>query len=88
MYRQGDEEERAVEREFVFSECGSYVEMQATPILKFVKSHVSRVFQGYKNGVWLCIFAYHADHTPRFYRIPPLLLVSRYIFLAHVCLCH
>ncbi|XP_014520329.1 protein RKD5 isoform X2 [Vigna radiata var. radiata] len=77
VYRQGDEEERAVEREFVFSECGSYVEMQATPILKFVKSHVSRVFQGYKNGVWLCIFAYHADHTPRFYRIPPLLLVSR-----------
>ncbi|XP_047169219.1 protein RKD5 isoform X2 [Vigna umbellata] len=77
VYRQGDEEERAVEREFLFSECGSYVEMQATPILKFVKSHVSQVFQGYKNGVWLCIFAFHADHTPRFCRIPPLLLVSR-----------
>ncbi|BAT99879.1 hypothetical protein LR48_Vigan06g059400 [Vigna angularis] len=77
VYRQGDEEERAVEREFLFSECGSYVEMQATPILKFVKSHVSQVFQGYKNGVWLCIFAFHDDHTPRFCRIPPLLLVSR-----------
>ncbi|QCD91203.1 protein RKD5 [Vigna unguiculata] len=77
VYRQGDEEERAVEREFLFSECGSYGEMQATPILKFVKSHVSQVFEGYKNGVWLCIFAFHAHQTPQFSRIPPFLLVSR-----------
>jgi len=84
VYRQGDGEERIVEREFVFSDCGSYGEMQATPILRLVKSHVSAVCEGYKNGVWLCTLAFHADHTPQFCRIPPLLLVSRYIFLARI----
>ncbi|KAK7367201.1 hypothetical protein VNO80_09210 [Phaseolus coccineus] len=77
VYRQGNGEERTVEREFVFSDCGSYVEMQATPVLRLVKSHVSEVCEGYKNGVWLCILAFHADHTPQFCRIPPLLLASR-----------
>ncbi|TKY45827.1 RKD5 protein [Spatholobus suberectus] len=77
VYRQGNGEEREVEREFVFSESDSYGEMQATPILRLMKYHVSEVNEGYQNGVWLCIFAFHADHTPQFSHIPPLLLVTR-----------
>ncbi|KAK7406926.1 hypothetical protein VNO78_08562 [Psophocarpus tetragonolobus] len=75
VYRHG--EEREVEREFVFSESGSYGEMQVTPILRLEKSRVSQVFEGYQNGVWVCIFAFHADHSPQFSRIPPFLLVTR-----------
>ncbi|KAK7307435.1 hypothetical protein VNO77_40494 [Canavalia gladiata] len=77
VYHQWDEEEREVEREFLFSESGSYVEMQATPILRLQKSLVSEVHEGYKNGVWLCIFAFHSDHTPQFSSIPSMLLVTR-----------
>ncbi|XP_020217756.1 protein RKD5 [Cajanus cajan] len=77
VYRQGEGEEREVEREFVFSESGSYGEMQATPIFRLKKSCVSEVCEGYRNGVWLCIFAFHVDHTPQFSGIPPLLLVTR-----------
>ncbi|RDY11143.1 Protein RKD5, partial [Mucuna pruriens] len=77
VYQQGDGDEREVEREFVFSESDSYGEMQTTPILRLVKSRVSQVCEGYKNGVWLCIFAFHADHTPQFSRIPPILLGTR-----------
>ncbi|XP_027362028.1 protein RKD5 isoform X2 [Abrus precatorius] len=51
--------------------------MQATPILRLMKSHVSEVYEGYKNGVWLCIFAFHANHTPQFSHIPSLLMVTR-----------
>lgn len=82
VYRRGGGEKREVEREFVFSESGSYVEMQATPIPGLVKSRVSEVCEGHRNGVWLCVFAFHADHTPQFCRIPRLLLVTRYICLA------
>ena len=81
VYRRGGGEKREVEREFVFSESGSYVEMQATPIPGLVKSRVSEVCEGHRNGVWLCVFAFHADHTPQFCRIPPVLLVTRYICL-------
>lgn len=77
MYRRGGGEKREVEREFVFSESGSYGEMQATPIPGLVKSRVSEVCEGHRNGVWLCVFAFHADHTPQFCRIPPVLLVTR-----------
>ncbi|XP_027362027.1 protein RKD5 isoform X1 [Abrus precatorius] len=77
VYRQWDGEEIEVEREFVFSETSSYEEMQATPILRLMKSHVSEVYEGYKNGVWLCIFAFHANHTPQFSHIPSLLMVTR-----------
>ncbi|WJX55912.1 hypothetical protein P8452_41628 [Trifolium repens] len=74
----GEGEEREVEREFLFSENGSYVEMQATPILRLLKSFVSQeIFEGYTNGVWLCIFAFHAYNTPPFSHIPTLLLVTR-----------
>ncbi|TKY70246.1 RKD5 protein [Spatholobus suberectus] len=58
VYRQGNGEEREVEREFVFSESDSYGEMQATPILRLMKYHVSEVNEGYQNGVWLCILRF------------------------------
>ncbi|XP_061346026.1 protein RKD5-like [Gastrolobium bilobum] len=77
VYRECDGEEREVEREFAFSESGSYEEMQATPILRLMKFRVSEVYEGYQNGVWLCIFAFHFDHTPQFSHIPSLLLVTR-----------
>jgi hypothetical protein len=78
----GEGEEREVEREFLFSENGSYVEMQATPILRLLKSFVSQeIFEGYTNGVWLCIFAFHAYNTPPFSHIPTLLLVTRYVYV-------
>lgn len=82
VYRQWDGEENEVEREFVFSESGPYVEMQATPILRLLKQpRVSEVCEGYQNGVWLCIFAFHASHTPQFSHIPSILLVTRYIII-------
>ncbi|KAK7309406.1 hypothetical protein RJT34_06110 [Clitoria ternatea] len=77
VYRQPDGEQKEAEREFLFSDNGSYVEMQATPILRLLKSHVSQVCEGYQNGVWLCFFAFHADHTPQFSRIPSMLLTTR-----------
>jgi hypothetical protein len=78
----GEGEEREVEREFLFSENGSYVEMQATPILRLLKSFVSQeIFEGYTNGVWLCIFAFHAYNTPPFSHIPTILLVTRYVYV-------
>ncbi|CAL5188246.1 unnamed protein product [Lathyrus oleraceus] len=73
-----DGEETEVEREFVFSETASYVEMQATPIFTLLKSFVCReISQGDKNGVWLCVFAFHACNSPQFSHIPTLLLVTR-----------
>ena len=82
MYQVRDGKVREVEREFVFSESGSYGEMRATPILRLQKKFcVSEVSEGYQNGVWLCIFAFHKDHKPQFSSIPSLLLVSRYICL-------
>ncbi|XP_058772676.1 protein RKD5 [Vicia villosa] len=73
-----DGEETEVEREFVFSETAPYVEMQATPIFTLLKSFACReVSQGDKNGVWLCVFAFHACNSPQFSHIPSLLLVAR-----------
>lgn len=79
VYRQMDGEGREVEREFVFLESGPYEEMQATPILTSLKFRVAEVCEGYQNGVWLCIFAFHADHSPQFSHIPSLLLVTKYV---------
>jgi hypothetical protein len=82
VYRECDGGEKEVEREFVFSENGSYVEMKATPILRLLKSFVSEeIFEGYKNGVWLCVFAFHACNVPQFSHIPTFLLVTRYVYL-------
>ncbi|KAE9597914.1 hypothetical protein Lal_00029578 [Lupinus albus] len=77
VYKVRGGKEREVEREFVFSESGSYGEMQASPILRLQKICVSQVSEGYQNGVWLCIFAFHTDQRPQLPSIPFLLLVSR-----------
>ncbi|MED6133781.1 hypothetical protein PIB30_031444 [Stylosanthes scabra] len=74
----GDEREEAVvEREFVLSQSGSYMEMNCTPILTSLNLCVADVCEGYKNGVWLCVFAFHAHHTPQFKHIPSILLLTR-----------
>lgn len=80
VYRLKDGKESEVEREFVFSRGGSYGEMPATPVLRLQKFRVSEVSEGYQNGVWFCVFAFHADHNPQFSRIPSLLSVTRYYF--------
>ncbi|KAK7250765.1 hypothetical protein RIF29_33424 [Crotalaria pallida] len=77
VYRVKGGKEREIEREFVFSEGGSYGEMQARPILMLQKFCISQVSQGFQDGVWLCIFAFHTDHNPRFSSIPSLLSLSR-----------
>ncbi|XP_028795270.1 protein RKD5 isoform X2 [Neltuma alba] len=77
VYRLRDGRESEVEREFVFSRSGSYGEMRATPILTLQKFRVSEVSEGYQNGVWLCVFAFHADHKPQCSRVPRLLSVTR-----------
>ncbi|XP_057723487.1 protein RKD5-like [Arachis stenosperma] len=78
VYQIKDGKVREVEREFVFSESGSYGEMRSTPILRLQKKLcVAEVSEGYQNGVWLCIFSFHRNHKPQFSSIPNLLLLSR-----------
>lgn len=82
MYRLDDDgKECEVEREFVFSENRPYVEMSAGPLLlRLLKFQVSEVSEGRVNGLWICIFAFHAGHLlPRSACIPPLLQLSRYL---------
>ncbi|PON50014.1 RWP-RK domain containing protein [Parasponia andersonii] len=68
VYRLINGMEKEVEREFVFSVNGAYVEMEADPLLRLQKFEISEVFEGFVNGLWLCIFAFYAHHPP-----PPLL---------------
>ncbi|KAI4327835.1 hypothetical protein L6164_020252 [Bauhinia variegata] len=77
VYRLQDGKQSEVEREFYFPENGSYVEMRASPILRLQEFHASKILEGYQNGVWLCIFAFHTDHRPPFSSIPSLLSVTR-----------
>lgn len=84
VYGLNDGKEKQVEREFLFKERGSYVEMQATPILKLRGFQVSELFQGRAIGLWLCIFAFGAQSSLAFVDIPPKLLISRYICF-HFC---
>ncbi|KAL5557402.1 hypothetical protein UlMin_039638 [Ulmus minor] len=72
---EGKEDE--VEREFVFSENGAYVEMVAEPLLRLQKNfRVSEVFEGHVNGLWVCIFAFHTHNPPHISSIPSELSVS------------
>ncbi|GLT82531.1 hypothetical protein SLE2022_008950 [Rubroshorea leprosula] len=75
VYRLADGKENEVEREFVFKRNGPYAEMAANPLLKLQKFRVSELSEGKVTGLWLCIFAFHADGPP--HRIPPLLSISR-----------
>ncbi|KAF4373790.1 hypothetical protein CsatB_004920 [Cannabis sativa] len=83
VYRCDDGKEREVEREFVFSINGTYMEMDnamCNPLFLGLKT--SDVFhsQGcFVNGLWVCIFAFHAHHPhfPYLTSIPSLLKPSK-----------
>ncbi|KAM5546968.1 protein RKD5 [Rosa sericea] len=77
VYGLEDGKENEVEREFLFSENGSYVEFRAYPVLRLMKFRVSQVLEGYVNGCWVCILAFHANRSPNFTCIPSILSVSR-----------
>ncbi|XP_031269342.1 protein RKD5 isoform X1 [Pistacia vera] len=77
VYRLKDGKEKQVEREFLFKKRGSYVEMAATPLLRLRGFQVSELFEGRVIGLWLCLFAFHADSSPTSINIPPVLLISR-----------
>lgn len=79
MYRLDDDGKQCeVEREFLFSENRPYVEMSAPPLLlRLLKFQVSEVSEGRVNGLWICIFAFHAGHPPPSTCIPPVLQPSR-----------
>lgn len=76
MYGLEDGKENKVEREFLFSANG-YVELRAYPVLRLMKFRVSEVLEGYVNGCWVCILAFHANRSPNFTCIPYILSVSR-----------
>ncbi|GMY11095.1 protein RKD5 [Fagus crenata] len=78
VYQMEDGKQNEVEREFLFSVDGSYVEMEANPALRLLKFRVSEVvFEGLVNGLWICIFAFHSDRLPHSTCIPSLLSISR-----------
>ncbi|KAL6224393.1 hypothetical protein ACLB2K_003248 [Fragaria x ananassa] len=77
VYGLEDGKENEVEREFLFSDNSSYVELRAYPVLKLMKLNVPQVLKGYVNGCWVCILAFHANRSPNFTCIPCILSVSR-----------
>lgn len=82
MYRlmNGKESEVEREREFVFSANGPYVEMAVDPLLRLLKFNnptASEVFEGFVNGLWICIFAFHAHPHHLSSNIPSMLSLSR-----------
>ncbi|KAF5453818.1 hypothetical protein F2P56_023537 [Juglans regia] len=81
VYQLENGKENEVERGFLFSVSGSYMEIEANPALFLLKFRPSEVFEGLMNGFWLCIFAYHADHSPHLTCIPSLLSISRYTII-------
>lgn len=77
-YRFEDGEEAEEEREFLFSEEGSYVEMAAPPFLSLQSLCVSEVSAGRVIAPWVCFFAFSPPyHLPRLHTIPPILMISR-----------
>ena len=78
VYRLKDGKEKEVEREFVFSVDGPYVEMKAGPILRLRRFQVLELFEGQVIGLWRCIFAFHVNN-PHLSHSSFLLSVSRYI---------
>lgn len=78
VYQVEDGKQNEIEREFLFSANGSYMEMTTNPALRLLKFRVSEVYEGLVNGLWLCILAFHADRPLHFTCIPSLLSISRY----------
>lgn len=76
-YRFEDGKEIEVEREFLFSEDGSYVEMAESPFLRLQKICISQVSDGCVIGSWVCFFAFGPHHPPILDCIPPILMISR-----------
>ena len=76
VYQFKDENVKEVEREFLFALDGPYVEMAAKPLLRMLRFGVMELFEGQVIGLWLCIFAFHADHPPHLSHIPSLLSIS------------
>ncbi|KAJ6996924.1 protein RKD5 [Populus alba] len=77
VYRLKDGKEKEVEREFVFSVDGPYVEMKAGPILRLRRFQVLELFEGLVIGLWRCIFAFHVNNPPHLSHSSFLLSVSR-----------
>ncbi|KAF6137653.1 hypothetical protein GIB67_020369, partial [Kingdonia uniflora] len=77
VYRFEDGKEKGLEREFMFSLTGSYVEMSAQPVLKLSRVRLSELLEGQLIGIWLCILAFETDQPTLSSKIPSLLLISR-----------
>uniref|UniRef100_A0A6N2M0V0 Uncharacterized protein n=1 Tax=Salix viminalis TaxID=40686 RepID=A0A6N2M0V0_SALVM len=77
VYRLKDGKEKEVEREFVFSVDGPYVEMKAGPMLRLRRFQVLELFEGQVIGLWRCIFAFHVNNPPHLSHSSFLLSVSR-----------
>lgn len=88
VYKLKDGKEKEVEREFLFSVAGPYVEMKANPILRSRRFQVLELFEGKVIGLWHCIFAFHANHPPHLGRCPFLLTISRYPAFLLLLSCH
>ena len=75
-YRFEDGKEVEEEREFLFSEDGSYVEMAANPFLRLQKLCVSEVSAGCVIESWVCLFVFGPHNPPILDCIPPILMIS------------
>ncbi|KAH7519827.1 hypothetical protein FEM48_Zijuj08G0078500 [Ziziphus jujuba var. spinosa] len=77
-YRLDNGKGTEIERLFVFSKNGPYMEMAAVPLLKkSLKFRISEVYEGFVHGLWVCIFAFHAGHRPSTTCFPSILSISR-----------
>lgn len=78
-YRLDNGKGTEIERLFVFSKNGPYMEMAAVPLLKkSLKFRISEVYEGFVHGLWVCIFAFHAGHRPSTTCFPSILSISRW----------
>ncbi|KAB5556698.1 hypothetical protein DKX38_007607 [Salix brachista] len=81
VYRLKDGKEKEVEREFVFSVDGPYVEMKAGPMLRLRRFQVLELFEGQVIGLWRCIFAFHVNNPSHLSHSSFLLSISRSAFI-------
>ncbi|KAJ9146867.1 hypothetical protein P3X46_029085 [Hevea brasiliensis] len=77
VYQLKDGKDREVEREFLFSVDGPYVEMATKSLLRLGRFRGMELFEGQVIGLWRCIFAFHAHHSSHLSHIPSLLSISR-----------
>ncbi|XVF62296.1 hypothetical protein PTKIN_Ptkin08bG0206100 [Pterospermum kingtungense] len=77
VYRSENGDEKEVEKEFLLTKDGPYVERAATPLLRLQGFRAKDLSEGRLIGLWLCVFAYHVHRLRPFFFIPSLLSVSR-----------